>query len=339
MLRQRSGDGRLTMQSEFGGIRGRGDVGARATSAWLAELVARSWPAWLVAFSLNGFYLYLAALDALDVEPQTPLTATYYGAQCAGMLATAWHRRDVLASRLRAARRLAAVCLISGGALATWFVLNTGLLSDGRLAWRLAALLVLWSLPTAILALSLRPPDLTSIAQGLVGLGLIFVPIELAAAVRAGDDIFRFTPIADLDVISAGIVPALAAVAALTLRPSSVSTRLMQFMIVAVLAGATVLPGSRGPVLALVVGAVATALVRRSLLDVAAIASVAFGLACGSAAASHIGSLGYLTRTRGGSQHWRSGGSGSKTRSATRQIGRSSATASGCSRITRGRRD
>ena len=178
-------------------------------------------------------------------------------------------------------------------------MLNTLLLSDGRLAWRLAALLVLWTLPTAILALSLRPHDLIRLAQGLVGLGLLFVPIEITAAARAGDDVFRFTPIADLDVISAGIVPALAAVAALTLRPSSMSTRLLQFVIVAVLAGATVLPGSRGPVLALVVGAVATALVRRSLLDVAAMASVAFGLACGSAAASHIGSLGYLTTDQG----------------------------------------
>ena len=96
-------------------------------------------------------------------------------------------------------------------------------------------------------------------------------------------------------MISAGIVPALAAVAALTLRPSSTSGRLLQLAIVATLAGATVLPGSRGPALALVVGAVVTSLARRSVLDVAGIACVALGLALGSAAASHIGSLGYLT--------------------------------------------
>jgi O-antigen ligase len=258
-------------------------------------LVRRHWPAWLVAFSLNGFYLYLAALDVLDVEPRTPLTAAYYGALATGLLATAWHRRDAIARHLRAGRRLAVACLASGAALAAWFVLNTALLSDGRLAWRLAGLLVLWTVPTAILALSLRPSDLTGVALGLIGLGLLFVPIETVAAARAGDDVFRFTPIADLDVISAGTVPAIGAVAALSLRPSSAYARLLQLATIAVLSAATVLPGSRGPVLALVLGVLATALVRRSLLDVASLACVALGLVCGSVAASHLGSFDYLT--------------------------------------------
>jgi hypothetical protein len=268
----------------------------------MLELLRRYWPAWLIAFSLNGFYLYLAALDAIDAEPRTALTATYYGALAACLLATAWHRRGAIARGLRAGRRLAVVCLASGAALAAWFELNTALLSDGRLAWRLAGLLVLWTVPTAILALSLRPPNFTGVAQGLVGLGLLIVPIETVAVARAGDDVFRFTPIADLDVISAGVIPAIGAVAALSLRPSSAYARVLQLATIALLSAATVLPGSRGPVLALVFGVLAAALARRSLLDVASLACVALGLACGSVAASEIGSLGYLTSHEGPEQ-------------------------------------
>lgn len=277
---------------------GRSGVAEHEPSAWHA-LVSRWWPAWLVAFSLNGFYLYLAALDAIDVEPRTWSTAIYYGALSAAMLATAWHRRGVIAGRLRAGRRLAATCLISGAALSAWFVLNTALLSDGRLAWRLAALLVLWTLPTAMLGLSLRPPDLPGLARGLMALALLIVPIETVAAAGAGNRVFRFTPIADLDVISAGIVPALGTVAALSLRPSSAYARLAQFATVIVLTAAAVLPGSRGPVIALVAGVLAIALTQRPLVGVAGVACVAMGLALGSLAASHIGSFGYLTANEG----------------------------------------
>lgn len=272
---------------------------APGNAARLSAVAAGSWPAWLVAFSLNGFYLYLACLDAIDVEPRTWLTATYYGILSVGLLATAWHRREVITSRLRTGGRLAATCLISGAALAAWFVLNTALLSDGRLAWRLAGLLVLWTVPTAILAWSLRPADLSGVAYGLIALALLIVPVEAGAAARAGNDVFRFTPIADLDVISAGIVPAIGAVAALSLRASSTHSRVLQFAIVTVLATASVVPGSRGPVLALVAGALAVALAQRSLVNVLGIACVALGLALGSVAASHIGSFDYLTANEG----------------------------------------
>ena len=56
---------------------------------------------WLLAFSLNGFFLYLALLDAVDVSPSTPLTGAYYGALGAGLVAAVWRRREILASRLR----------------------------------------------------------------------------------------------------------------------------------------------------------------------------------------------------------------------------------------------
>ena len=45
----------------LGGGQRRGD-GGTAEGAF-----HRSWPMWLVAFSLNGFYLYLAVLDVVDV--------------------------------------------------------------------------------------------------------------------------------------------------------------------------------------------------------------------------------------------------------------------------------
>ena len=128
-----------------------------------------------------------------------------------------------------------------------------------------------------------------------MALGLILVPIEALAAARAGNDVFRFTPIAELDVISAGLVPAIAAVAALSLRPASTRGPAVLLLIVAVLAAAAVVPGSRGPVLALVVAAPSLSFVRPFRLHAAALAALAIGLALGSLVGSSIGSFGYLT--------------------------------------------
>jgi O-antigen ligase len=253
------------------------------------------WPMWLLAFSLNGFFLYLAVLDAIDIGPSTPLTAVYYGALGACLLAAAWQRREILASRWRNRGLPIVTALTAAGVLATWFLLNAALLSDGALARRLAGLLVLWTIPTALLALTLRARELPAVAQALVALGLIIVPIEALAALRAGNDVFRFTPIAELDVITAGLVPAIAAVAALSLRPTSTRGKAVLLVIVALLAAAAVVPGSRGPVLALVVAALALSVVRPFRLHVAALTAVATGLALGSLVASSIGSFGYLT--------------------------------------------
>lgn len=272
-------------------------VNAGGPSGALARVraeVGRSWPMWLVAFSLNGFFLYLAALDAVDVGPTTPITAAYYGLVCTALLATAWIRREAIETRLRAGRRLVAVCVGAAAVLAAWFLVNTALLSDGPLGRRLAGLLVLWSLPTALVALSLRRDEIPRVAEGLVALALVFVPIEAWAAVRAGGDVFRFSPIADLDVISAGLIPALGAVAALSLQTSSRWGRAAQLAIVVVLVAAAVVPGSRGPILALIVAALAMALVRPSPATVVTLATLAAGLAVGSTIGSQVGSFGYL---------------------------------------------
>jgi O-antigen ligase len=187
------------------------------------------------------------------------------------------------------------ICLTAAAALASWFLLNTLLLSDGPLGRRLAGLLVLWTIPTALLALTLRSRELPTVARGLVGLGLILIPIEALAIARTGDDVFRFTPIAELDVITAGLVPAIAGAAALTLRPGSRLALVGLLAIVALLTAATVVPGSRGPVLALLVAALALIFVRPLRLHAAALAAVAIGLALGSFVGSNVGSFGYLT--------------------------------------------
>ena len=102
--------------------------------AWDMSL-RRCWPAWLVAYSLNGFFVYLAVLDVLDVRPRTALTATYYGLVCVALLATAWHRRSVAIARvLPRQRTVAGVAFVGAAAmLSLWFVLNTALMSDGTL--------------------------------------------------------------------------------------------------------------------------------------------------------------------------------------------------------------
>ena len=263
---------------------------ARALDATRAN-----WPMWLVAFSLNGFFLYLALLDAIDSRPSTPLTGAYYGVLCVCLLAAMWQRRETLSMRLRSRQLIVRICVAAASTLAIWFLVNTLLFSDGALAARLAGLLVLWTIPTALVALSLRTADLDEVARALVALGLIIVPIEAAAVVRAGNDVFRFTPITDLDVISAGLVPAIGATAALTLRPESIRGHLVQLAIVSVLVAAAVIPGSRGPMLALVTAAVALVLVRPWRRHVAALVAVAVGIAAGSFVGSNIGSFGYLS--------------------------------------------
>jgi O-antigen ligase len=274
-----------------------GGAQLRRGAASLSRVVRASWPMWLVAFSLNGFFVYLALLDAIDVEPVTPLTGAYYGLVCAGLLATVWHRRGALVARLRPAAPTVVAFVAAAAVLSSWFVLNTALLSDGTFAARLAGLLVLWSIPTALVAATLRRTDLPEVARALVALSVVFVAIELLALVRAGTDVFRFSPIAELDPITAGLIPAIGAIAALSLRPAEMQGKALRFIVVVVLAAAAVLPGSRGPVVALAFGALALAVAQPLRRTAAAAVAVLGGFALGLLVASHIGSFGYLVST------------------------------------------
>lgn len=253
-----------------------------------------AWPLWLVALSLNGFFLYLAVLDAIDLNPRTRLTAGYYVLLTTVLALATWRRRDLLLERLAVRTPAGTACLAAAGLLSAWFLLNTALLSEGPLARRLAALLVLWTIPTALVALTTRAAEMNVLAGALATVGLLIVPIEALAVTRAGDDIFRFTPIADLDVISAGIVPAVGAVGALSFLPQTRNAHVARFACVCLLGAATVIPGSRGPVLALSAAVLALFLVQRVRLHAIVVVALVLGMAGGSLVGSSLGSFGYL---------------------------------------------
>ena len=142
------------------------------------------------------------------------------------------------------------------------------------------------------------------VARGLTALSLGFVAIEIFALARVGTGVFRFSPIAELDPISAGLIPAVGAIAALSLRPASRHSRLLQRAAVIVLVAAAVVPGSRGPMIALAFGALSLALVQSVRRTAIAAAAVALGLGLGLIVSSHIGSFEYLASvdTTGGAQ-------------------------------------
>jgi O-antigen ligase len=252
-------------------------------------------PALALALSVNGFFLYLAVLDVLNVTPRTAITATYYAVVGALMVTLAWRSRDVVAARLRSASRVPRAYALVAAALAAWYLANVALLSEGTLSRKFAALLVLWSLPSALLAASLTRRQVDAFVRGLFALGLVFCVFELVALLRNSPDANRYSPIADLDPISAGLIPATAAIAALALRPGDRRGRMLQLTAFAALVAATVLPGSRSPVLSLLVGGGLVAVFAWRRLGPAVLAALAIGLAAGWLLSRAVGSAGYYT--------------------------------------------
>jgi O-antigen ligase len=257
----------------------------------------RAWgaPALVLAISVNGFFVYLALLDVMGVRPRTWLTAAYYAAFAVLMCALAWRLRGVLWSRLQAPDRLPRLYVGFAVALSAWYLLNVALLSHGTLAHKFAALLVLWSLPSALLAGALPRRAVDALAQALVALGLVFCVFEAVALLRNSHDVNRFSPIPYLDPISAGLIPALAAIACAALPSPPGRARAAQGAALGLLVAATVLPGSRSPVLSLLVGlaAVAAFTWRRSWRVL--VLGVAVGLAAGWLLSRAVGSSGYYT--------------------------------------------
>ncbi|MDQ3875019.1 MAG: hypothetical protein M3322_05630, partial [Actinomycetota bacterium] len=150
----------------------------------------------LLGISLNGFFLYLGALRLVGVEPRTAITGVYYGLLGLTIAVVVWDHRARLASRLRAGAATAAVFGAASAALAAWFLASAAFLSDGTSASRLlAAQLVFWTIPTALLALSLSRRQLESALLTIAALGLLFVAIDAAAlAADAGALGDRFSP-------------------------------------------------------------------------------------------------------------------------------------------------
>ena len=246
----------------------------------------------LLALSLNGFFVYLGILDIVGVSPRAAITGPYYAALGAAMIVLAWRQRGRLRQRWRDGGRPVRMFVLATAALAVWFQANVLLLSEGTLSRRLAAQLLLWTLPTALLAFTLSRRQLEDALRGVVALAGAFLAIELLAVV--GDvSGARFSPIDELDPITAAHIPALGAIAWLGLGGERARTWLGSLLVFALVAGA-VLPGSRGPLVALVAGiAVVLALAWRPF-GVRVVGAVALGLVVGSLVASQIGSVRHL---------------------------------------------
>jgi O-antigen ligase len=250
---------------------------------------------WTFAVSLNGFWLYLGALDAVGRSPRTATTGAWYALVGLACLACAVWNRDTLVARLRRMARPMTVFVIAALVLGAWFLLNVVLISHtSSLSRTFAALLVLWSAPTAVLGLSLPRQAIAPAAVGIAVLGIGYALVEWAAFVNGHSTNERFSPIARLDPISAAQIPALGAVALLAIEMHG-RRALLRAAVIVVLVAAAVVPGSRGPIVAIVLGLLATLLLipRRNWLLLAP--AIVVGLVLGFIGASHVGSGEYLS--------------------------------------------
>lgn len=254
-------------------------------TAWLA-------PA-LLAVSLNGFWVYLGVLDLVNVKPFGALTGVYYLAVGLGLVVAVWPDRDLVLARLAKGGRLPATWAAAAVILAAWILLSATLRSSGDVARDAAVLLVLSSIPSALAVLAFRAESFHRFAASLAGLGLGLACVEGAVLLLRDERSARFSPIAELNPISAAQTTAFAAVACLALRPSSRRGRVLQGLAGVSLVVASILPAGRGPLVALAVALVAMVLFVPRLLPVVA-AVAAAGLVVGLLAAGYAGSSYYL---------------------------------------------
>lgn len=247
-------------------------------------------PAVLLAFAVSGFWLYLGVLDLVGVEPRTTLTGAYYAVLGAAMAGSAFHGRRILGERFRARSHVPRLWAFVSAALAGLFLLNVALVSSGTLARDAAFLLVLSSVPSAALVLALTERQLTVAAVGIVALAAGLALVDLVSLAFESTQSIRFSPINELDPISAAQVTALGAVVLLTRQVQRRRSQMVQTAVVAVLVAMTVVPGSRGAVLALLLGAVAVAAVSWRRVWPILVPALAIGLAAGTLGASLSGS-------------------------------------------------
>jgi hypothetical protein len=262
-------------------------LGVAVSVAAVIVLLVRS-PGAVIAVSWSGFWLYLAALDVLDIAPRSAFTALAYAAIALGLGVFTWSRRATLIERLRHLGRWARWWLGVTGALAAWFVLIGITISDGPLAHRLLGLFVISTIPTMVAAVAATPRDLEDARSGLVVLGLTFLIVDAVVALHSGDDAVRFSPVAELDPINAALIPAWGCVAAATYRFRTRRGLWIQLAVCVVLAAGTALPHARGPVLTLGLAIVFVAALRASRNSLAALAAVAAGIALGLVAAQKL---------------------------------------------------
>ncbi len=254
------------------------------------ERIVESLPPVFLAFAVNGFWLYLAVLDLVGVETRAAFTAVYYASLGGAMVFFAWRGKELIWARLRGSSALPRVWTISAAALAAWFLANVALLSSGTVARDAAGLLVLSSLPSALLVLALDRAQVRVAAAACVLLGAALALVSLVAFVRDPARSTRFSPIDELNPISAAQVTALAAVVLLAWWVTQPRSRVLQTAAAVVLIAVTVIPGSRGALLALLAGCIALAVVawRRSWSVL--VPAVVLGLALGTFGSAVSGS-------------------------------------------------
>jgi hypothetical protein len=255
----------------------------------LRQSVWEAVPPVLLALVVNGFWIYLGTLELLGIEPRTAITAAYYGTLGLALTASAWAGRETLLRRLRSPSRLPRAWAAVALALAAWFLLNVALLSSGVTARDAAALLVLSSLPSALLVLALTRPQLRILAAAWVvfAFGLFFVSFVslLADPTESG----RFSPIDELDPITAAHVGALGAIILLIPRFVERRARLAQAAGVALLIALAVMPASRGALVSLLLALVAVLGVLRKRALPLLLPAVVIGFVLGAAGSTVVG--------------------------------------------------
>jgi O-antigen ligase len=249
----------------------------------------------VLAISLNGFFLYLGSLALVNVSPSTPLTLTWYLVVGVAATVAAFPYRSALVERVRASSRVVRTALIAGVVLAGWFELNAIFVGRSALAIHFAGLLLLWSLPAAVLAFSMPRSAFERVAWWVAALGLLFLSIEGIALLRLSGSVQRFSPIAYLDPISAGGICALGAVSLVSLRTAGRPRVLAQTTLAAALVAGSAVSGSRGPLLAAVTGCIAVALIGRRRTRLIAVVAIAVGVVVGLQLARSTGTYAYLT--------------------------------------------
>ena len=255
----------------------------------LRRIVSEVAPPVLLAVVVSGFWLYLGTLELIGVEPRTVLTAGYYSLLATGLVVFAWAGRETIRRRLSTVSRLPRAWAAAAVALAVWFLANVALFSSGTAARDAAALLVLSSLPSALLALSLTRQQLRILAGAWITLALGLFLVSFVTLVARPTESGRFSPIDELDPITAAHVSALGAIAFLVVRFETRRAQLAQAGGVALLVALTVMPASRGALVALVITiATLTVALRRRMLPFL-LPAVLVGFVLGGAGAGVVG--------------------------------------------------
>lgn len=239
-------------------------------------------PGVIVAVSWSGFWLYLGALDLLGIQTRTVYSVLIYGTIALALAAVISMRRDLLIQRLQRSSPIARVWLASASLLALMFAYGALVTGHGPLAHRLLGVFVVSTIPTTIAVAALSWRDLAHVRAALVILGLLFVVINLFASRHGAPLVGRFSPIENLDPISASLISVVACIAALTYRFKSVRATSAQAAACFAFAAAAMLNGSRGPIVALIVAVVFAVLFDRRLTMIALAAAIAVGIVVGS---------------------------------------------------------